>query len=77
MRDDFTPKEIQLLKQLRRKCIANRHPLLVLTGNELFYDFSVSETWKELGGRYREHADMRDTASLQNFALATQAIYLK
>lgn len=76
MRDEFTTNEVKSLKNVQRKCDAKHHSLLLLTGNELFYDFSVSENWKRLGGRHAEHADRREFATLDGFAKATQAIYL-
>lgn len=76
MRDVFTRNEVSILKKLRRKCAAKRHPLLLLTGNELFYDFSISETWKQLGGKHARHAEYHDVRSLEEFAAATQDIYL-
>ena len=82
MRDDFTPAEKTLLlpfvKWARRLDAAGEptNPVLLLTGNELFHDFAISSTWKDLGGRHAAHSDYHHTRDLKTFAESTQAIYL-
>ena len=82
MREDFTDAEKELLvpfvKWARRPDAVSEptNPVLLLTGNELFCEFSVNETWKKLQGRYAQFADYHHTRHLRGFAEATQAIYL-
>lgn len=82
MRDDFTDVEKRLLKKFinwARKPDDDgqpSHPVLLFTGNELFFDFSISSTWKDIGGRHAMFADHNHTRTLAAFAEATQAIYL-
>jgi len=82
MRDDFTPNEkallIKFVKWARRLDAEGRptNAVVLLTGNELFFDFSISHTWKELGGEHGKYADYDHTNKLDAFADATQAIYL-
>jgi hypothetical protein len=77
MRNEFTANEVKLLKRIQRKCNSGRHSLLLLTGNELFYEFSVAETWKKLGGAHAALADRRELGTLDGFSKATQTLYLK
>lgn len=82
MRDDFTSDEKEILtafvKWARRPGRQGRptNAVVLLTGNELFFDFSISSTWKELGGQHAKYADYDHTHKLDAFAEATQAIYL-
>ena len=43
--------ELLLWLRTRRKQRKSKGDLLILTGNELFYDVSPTEKWQELGGR--------------------------
>ena len=82
LRDDFTKKEKKLLESLASICrkpdsgggMAN--PLVLLTGRELFFDFSLPETWKKLGSPYEQFANYECTRDLRSLAEATQAIHL-
>src|SRR5690606_17794164 len=83
LREDFTPTEKELIvpfvKWARRPNSVGEptNPVLLLTGTELFYEWSVSSTWKKLGGRYAPYADYHHSRNLGNFAESTQAIYLE
>lgn len=82
MRDHFTAAEKQLLatfvKWARRPDDLGRpsHLVVLLTGNELFADFSLERTWKKLGGAHAKYANYEHTHKLDGLADATQAVYL-
>lgn len=82
MRDDFTPTEKTLLTRFvkwgRRPDAAGEptNPVLLLTGVELFHEFSVGSTWKKKGGRHADFSEYNHTRNLSAFAESTQAIYL-
>lgn len=84
MKKEFSRKEKQLLMQLAmwgRTPGADgmpRSPLIVLTGNELFFDWSLSHTWEELGGKFAAvrkptHVNL---SNLWTLADLTQQLYL-
>lgn len=53
------------------------NPVIILTGNELFADFDVWETWRELGGIHAAHSRPHgEWSELVSLADATQQIYL-
>lgn len=63
LRDHFGPREKLLLRKFanwgRRPDSQGEptNPIVLLTGNELMFDFNVSRTWKELGGQHARFAD--------------------
>ncbi len=82
MRESFTDNEKKLLTSFVNWCrrpndfdLPTNHVIL-LTAKELFFDFSVSETWKSSGEPHSRFADYNHTQALGAFAAATQAIYL-
>jgi hypothetical protein len=82
LRRHFTENEKALLttfvKWCRRPDAVGRsmNPVVLLTGHELFFDFSIDSTWKTMGEPHRKFGDSQNTRSLGRFADATQAIYL-
>jgi hypothetical protein len=82
MRDHFTPKETALLLSFVRWCRRPdadgrpSNPVILLTGHELFFDFSLGHTWKQLGGKHCQFSDYRHTRHIEAFADSTQSIYL-
>jgi hypothetical protein len=53
------------------------NPVLILTGNELFAEYSLETTWRELGGVYAQRAQRWGYENrLLDLADATQEIYL-
>jgi hypothetical protein len=82
MRDTFTKNEKKLLKVLvewgRRpnKRWKASHPVILMTGHELFAEYHIGTEWKKLGKPYTDHTDFHSTRSLYSFAFATQAIHL-
>ncbi|MHA1564839.1 MAG: hypothetical protein ACTSX7_05950 [Alphaproteobacteria bacterium] len=54
-----------------------RAQVLLLTGVELFADFSVQEAWKEAGEPYPKDADYWIFQDLDEFARASQKIHLE
>lgn len=82
LRDHYTESEKKLLKSFVTWCRRLNtnglptNPVILLTSNELFFDFLISETWKKLGNVYKPFADYEHTHNLNGFADATQQIYL-
>lgn len=82
MRDNFTKNEKKLLKKLvewgRRpnKRWRASHPVILMTGHELFAEYHIGTEWKKLGKPYSDHSGIHSTRSLYSFAFATQAIHL-
>ncbi len=82
LRDNFTPSEKELLVPFvnwaRRLDEHGRptNPVILLTAHELFMDHFITSTWKALGEPYASYAEYWHTQSLQNFAEATQRVYL-
>jgi hypothetical protein len=82
MRSSFTPNERALLVPFVNWCrrpnskglATNR--VILLTATELFFDFSIKETWSRAGERYAEFADYDQTNTIQGLADATQSLYL-
>ena len=82
LRPEFTENERRLLlpfvKWTRRLDQYSRptNVVILLTGVELFHEFSVETTWSDLGGRYERFARYDSTRSLTGLAQATQALHL-
>jgi len=82
LKDSFSDQEKELISEFvlwDRKVGASkreRRTIILMTGTELFADFSIQDTWKDLGGAYEKHSDYNSTNCLENFANATQEIYL-
>lgn len=82
MRDYFTEKEKVLLRKFaqwgrrRNEYGQPKHHIVLLTGQELFFDLSIGTTWKKLGEPHSRFEDWRHTQSLNAMAEATQSIYL-
>ena len=82
LRDHFTKAEAEILTPFVKwahkldSYSMPTNPVVLLTGVELFSEFSVAETWREKGGSYTNFADYDWTRSLHKLAEATQAIYL-
>jgi hypothetical protein len=52
------------------------NPVLLMTSHELFMDHFISDTWEKLGEPHKRFANYETTRKFQNFADATQRIYL-
>jgi hypothetical protein len=82
LRERFSLSEIKLLKSFvqwgRRPDRDGRpsNPILLLTGNELFTEHYIRETWKKLGPLYKPFTGYEHTRNLDSFCDATQQIYL-
>ena len=82
MRDHFTKNEkkiiTQFVKWAERPDERGRatNPVVLFTGHELFYDFLLSATWKNLGSPHKDYTDYEHTKDLDSLSQATQAIYL-
>ena len=82
LRPEFTENELRLLLPFvnwtRRldQYSRPRNLVILLTGVELFHEFSVESTWCGLGGRYERFANNESTRSLMGLAQATQALHL-
>jgi hypothetical protein len=83
--DELVPNEVRGIAKLAmwgREFLDNRTgtraPVIVLTGVELFASFRLSETWKDLGGRYAGFAQTisHRSSSLRLLADCTQQLYL-
>ena len=82
LRDQFTAKEKALLARFVKWCRKPlglrkpHHDVLLLTSNEIFYDFDIARTWEKLGPPFSEHATGPHKDQLRAMAQATQSIYL-
>lgn len=82
LRDHYTESEKKLLKPFLTWCRRLNakglptNPVILLTSNELFFDYLIGETWKKLGDVYKPFTSYEHTRNLSNFAEATQQIYL-
>ena len=82
LRDHFTDKEKARLRRLvhwgRRPNQDGEptNPVVLLTGNELFFDISLGTTWKHLGDPYAKFEGYNHTDEIRGMSDATQAIYL-
>jgi hypothetical protein len=82
---DLSRDEIQRLsalalwgRQYDRRSQQSRAPVIILTGTELFADYSLSDTWEKVGG---QHAELIKPAyvrpdNLRVLADLTQRLYL-
>lgn len=84
LKNQLSPKEIVRIAKLAEwgrqpdSLGRPRAPVIVLTGTELFSDWSVSKTWEDQGGMYSKFSD-HITSNLDNlwtFADCTQQLYL-
>ena len=82
MKPSFTQSEKDMLRSFvnwgRRKDAAGKptNPVILLTANELFFEFDIPSTWKKLGGRFKHYSERSAIRDLPSFAEATQGIYL-
>lgn len=82
LRDHFTPAETNILQgfvKWGRRVNAfgePTNPVLLLTSHELTMDYSVSHTWKTLGGKHAQFSSTNRIRTLSMLADATQQIYL-
>jgi len=82
LRENFTASEKMLLQRFVKWCRRlddherPTNPVILLTAHELFFEYLISATWKDLGEPYKSFADYEHTRNLHNFADATQRIYL-
>ena len=81
LRSKFESSEIKLLKQFNNYILnINRKTkkesaIILLTETELLFDFSIHETWRRSGGRYKEWGQALYSNTLHQFAEATQHLY--
>ena len=81
LKESFSDEEKRLLKMLVRWGWVSvegrmRAPVIMLTGVELFADWTVEESWKKKGVPYPADADMSVFSELELFAIETQRIHL-
>jgi len=82
LKDNFSDQEKELISEFvlwdRKAGVPKRErrTIILMTGTELFADFSIQNTWKDLGGVYEKYSNYHSTNSLESFANATQEIYL-
>lgn len=83
--DELSKKEKQMIKKLAlwgreydREKRQSRAPVVLLTGTELFSDYLLTETWKEMGGKHKALVETMfyDLDDPKFLADATQQIYL-
>ena len=81
MKDKFSTKEKELFSTLVKwgwKKIHGkmRAPVIILSGNELFSDHSLTRNWKNLGPPFSDFSDPLYFRTLEEFARITQIIHL-
>lgn len=82
LRPKFTDNEKRLLlpfvnwSRRLNKYSRPTNLVILLTGIELFHEFDVESTWRDLGGRYKELANYDSAHSLTGLAQATQTLHL-
>jgi hypothetical protein len=82
LRDHFLPIEKRILEPFvkwGRRLNADReptNPVVLLTSNELMFDYLLSATWKNLGGEHAKFSAYDHTRNMRSIADATQQIYL-
>jgi hypothetical protein len=82
LRDHFLPAEKRILESFvkwGRRLNAEReptNPVVLLTSNELMFDFHLSTTWEHLGGEHAKFGNYECTRNMRAVADATQQIYL-
>lgn len=82
MKPHFSETEKKLLQNLVRWGWTKvngrmRAPVIMLTGVELFSDFSVEKAWQKAGPPYPARADLSMLSDLELFATETQRIHLE
>jgi len=85
LRDHYLPAEKRLLVSFvkwGRRLNADgdpTNPVVLLTSNELMFDFDLAATWERLGGRYAKFGTYPYdyTRDMRSLADATQQIYLE
>jgi hypothetical protein len=82
LRDRFLPAEKRILEPFvkwGRRANADgepTNPVVLLTSNELMFDFLLQSTWKDLGGEHAKFGTYDHTRNMRSIADATQQIYL-
>lgn len=84
LKRQISPEEKNRLQRLARWARVPRKDgtprawVIVLTGNELFFTWSVGHTWKELGGKHAQVAEREGThlGDLATLSDLTQQLYL-
>ena len=81
LKDSFSIKEKELFSALVKwgwKKIDGkmRAPVIILSGKELFADYSVTSSWKKLGPPHSDFSKPLSFRTLEEFARVTQRIYL-
>lgn len=82
LRETFTTNEKVLIKNFiawmekQNKSKSDQNRVILLTGAELFLNFSIDATWSKLSGIHKKHSDNRNSSSLNGLSIATQEIYL-
>lgn len=81
LKEEFSEKEKRLLEKLVRWGWVSvegrmRAPVIMLTGVELFAEWSVEKSWQQKGAPYPADADMSVFSDLELFAMETQRIHL-
>ena len=85
--EDFSKEEIERLKELAEwgreydeEREQSRAPVIILTGTELFTEYSLEESWKEKGGKHKQLIELPAiSARLDNLRILadlTQQLYL-
>ena len=82
LKENFSETEKRLLEKLVRWGWVTvegrmRAPVIMLTGIELFADWTVEKSWQQKGAPYPANADWRVFSDLELFAMETQRIHLK
>ena len=82
LRDNFTVAEKHLIRSLvnwTSRFSSNReptNPVILLTGIELFGDYTLEHIWKNAGEDYAPFANRHHSHSLEDIARSTQRIHL-
>lgn len=81
LKENFSEKEKRLLEKLVRWGWVSvegrmRAPVILLTGVELFADWTVEKSWQQKGAPYPADADVSVFSDLELFAMETQRIHL-
>ena len=81
LKEIFSAAEKQLLEKLVRWGWVSvegrmRAPVILLTGVELFADWTVEESWQKKGAPYPANVHMSVFSDLELFAMETQRIHL-
>jgi hypothetical protein len=68
-------QKVQKMRELRFKG-KSYNQILILTANELFGRWSLSQTWKDLGGKYAKYERVGYSHNIDWLCNATQELYL-